>query len=323
MDEDAYKLQKNLQYQSQGTASYGGSQLSLRPQARSSDYHFAMRLLATDRLVQKVQAHRTANLGHALKMITVYAEVRRQQQEHFQSSKKKEAEVKVADRERALYRAKLQRIYVKKMMDGKRQCELRDAWSCFAENMKLARGVEWDRRRLLRLAWSQLRSECGTKSEDGDQGGVKASEKQLMMRNFMSQKIGDHLAALEGMKRTCFHRWKKAARAKEVRPRTVEVDASHMVGRLGRILQSKLVADLDGAFGILVECNQEEKMQQKLTKSLLYLSGKSRSRDHQLVKSVYRALRASAPGMKPRAYPSLPLQRFANSLASTLQVQQK
>lgn len=108
MDEDAYKLQKNLQYQSASPSPYGrSSQLSLRSQARSSDYHFSMRLLATDRLFQKVKALRTANLGQALKLIRVNAEVRQQQQEHFLSSKKKDAEVKAADRERALYRAKL------------------------------------------------------------------------------------------------------------------------------------------------------------------------------------------------------------------------
>ena len=64
------------------------------------------------------------------------------------------------------------------MITGKRQYELRDAWSCLADNAKIARGVDWDRRRLLRLAWNQLRSESNINSEvTGDQGGITATEK--------------------------------------------------------------------------------------------------------------------------------------------------
>ena len=61
--------------------------------------------------------------------------------------------MKASERERGLYRVKLQRIYLRKMMGGMRQCELRKAWSCFADNVKQGRVEEWDRRRLLRMAW--------------------------------------------------------------------------------------------------------------------------------------------------------------------------
>lgn len=76
MNEDAYKLQKNLQYQPASPSPLGASHLSLRSQPRSSDYHFSMRLLATDRLFQQVRAHRAGNLAHALKQMKVHAEVR-------------------------------------------------------------------------------------------------------------------------------------------------------------------------------------------------------------------------------------------------------
>ena len=79
MNEDTYKLQKNLQYQPASSSALGSNQLSLRPQPRSSDYHFSMRLLATDRLFQRVKAHRAGNLALALKQIRVHAEVRQQQ----------------------------------------------------------------------------------------------------------------------------------------------------------------------------------------------------------------------------------------------------
>lgn len=71
------------------------------------------------------------------------------------------------------------------MMGGKRQCELRGAWSAFAENVKFGRATAWDRRRLLRLAWSRLRPEHGLDSGSGGQSGLKLSEKSLMMGNFM------------------------------------------------------------------------------------------------------------------------------------------
>ena len=75
MNEDAYKLQKNLQSQ---PAAHESGRLALRSQARSSDYHFSMRLLATDRLFQKVKTLRAAQLSQALSMVRVRAEVRQQ-----------------------------------------------------------------------------------------------------------------------------------------------------------------------------------------------------------------------------------------------------
>lgn len=176
------------------------------------------------------------------------------------SSKKKDAEVEAADRERALYRAKLQRIYVKKMMGGKRQLELREAWACFAGNVKQSKVEDWDRRRLLRMAWQQLKPEDWRKSGDGPAGeGIRPAERQLVMGNFMRQKIGDRLAAMEGMKRACFLKWKKALAAQRAASTSkIESDASHKAERLAKMLQRRVSIDVGGAFGILVQCNGEE-----------------------------------------------------------------
>ena len=122
MNEDDYKLQKNLQSQSQPSSTSGN--LTLRSQPRSSDYHFSMRLLATDRLFGQVKNLRNAQLTRTLHMLVVHSQVRHQQQQHFTSSKKKDALVKAADQERSLYQTKLQRHYLRKMLAGSRKQEL-------------------------------------------------------------------------------------------------------------------------------------------------------------------------------------------------------
>ena len=233
--------------------------------------------------------------------------------------------MEAADRERALYRAKLQRIYVKKMMGGKRQLELREAWACFAGNVKQSRVEDWDRRRLLRMAWQQLKPEDWRKSGDGPAGeGIRPAERQLVMGNFMRQKIGDRLAAMEGMKRTCFLKWKKALAAQRAASTSkIESDASHKAERLAKMLQRRVSIDVGGAFGILVQCNGEEQMQRRLTNSVLYLCAKSKPRDRELVERAFRALRLSTPALRRRAYQGVALQRFACALVSVLGVHHK
>ena len=138
------------------------------------------------------------------------------------------------------------------------------------------------------------------------------------MGNFMRQKISDRLAALEGMKRACFLKWKKALTAQAATTSIAEVDESHKAEKLARILQRRLGTDIGSVFGILVQCNREEQMQKKLMRSVLYLSAKNRPRDHELVKRAYKALRMSTPALRRRAYQGVPLQRFACSLVSIL-----
>lgn len=131
------------------------------------------------------------------------------------------------------------------------------------------------------------------------------------------------MAALEGTKRACFLKWKALMSVGEGRRRS-EVEESQKVGRLVTILQSKLAANTDGAFGLLVQCNNEEKMQQKIIRSVLYLSAKTRARERQLAAMAYKALRVCSPALQQRAAKeSLPLQRGACRLVSTLQLLQK
>jgi hypothetical protein len=117
--------------------------------------------------------------------------------------------VKAADHERTRYRAKLQRIYIRRMIGGKRQSELRVGWASFIGNMKEARVVQWDRRRLLRLAWRQLRTENEGENSDAGQRVVTDTEKQLVMGQLVRQRLGGRLAAREEAKRSCFLKWKR------------------------------------------------------------------------------------------------------------------
>jgi len=114
------------------------------------------------------------------------------------------------------------------------------------------------------------------------------------------------VAALEGTKRACFLKWKALLSVGD--GGRSKVEEGQRVGRLVRILQSKLAANTEGAFGLLVQCNNEEKIEQKITRSVLYLSAKTRARERQLAAMAYKALRVCSPALRQRAAKeSLPL----------------
>ena len=71
------------------------------------------------------------------------------------------------------------------------------------------------------------------------------------------------MAALEGQRRACFLKWKQVVRVEAARALVDKSEEEHKVGRLARMLQSKL-ANVGNAFRLLVQCNREEAIQQKL-----------------------------------------------------------
>jgi len=81
--------------------------------------------------------------------------------------------VEAANQEAGRHRAKLKRKFIRQMIADKRGTVLREGWEAFLENNKLKRGVEWHRKRFIRLVWGRLRTEIaasrsiGPDQEDG------------------------------------------------------------------------------------------------------------------------------------------------------------
>ena len=129
-------------------------------------------------------------------------------------------------------------------MCGKRQVELRAAWESLAENVKAQRVLEWDRRRLLRMAWREMREGCERsrqeaaeeRGDEGEEEAAAAEQVRWIMGNFLRQKIGDRLAALEGMKRASFLKWQALLSVREGRRRSDEVEDSYKVRCLVKIM---------------------------------------------------------------------------------------
>ena len=71
------------------------------------------------------------------------------------------------------------------MIADKRSYVLRDGWEAFLDNSRLKRGVEWNQRRLVKLAWGRLRAEKASSNNTDPNMNENNTEKRAAIEIFM------------------------------------------------------------------------------------------------------------------------------------------